>query len=885
MAPETPKTIYRKDYIPPKYLIDKVALRFELGEEETVITSRLAIRRNPAASSETTHEDVPLVLDGRGLALDSVSMNDNPINANDYTLGAEHLTIRKVPERFTLGIVNRIRPQDNTALEGLYRSSGNFCTQCEAEGFRKITYFLDRPDVLAKYTTTIVADRVRYPVMLSNGNAVERGESGDRHWIRWEDPFPKPCYLFALVAGDLVSLLDEFTTRSGRNVRLALYVQRHNLDKCNHAMESLKKAMAWDEDVFNLEYDLDEYMIVAVDDFNMGAMENKGLNIFNTRYVLAKQETATDDDYAAIEEVIAHEYFHNWTGNRITCRDWFQLSLKEGLTVFRDQEFSADQVARSIKRIQDVRLLREIQFTEDAGPMAHPVRPDSYLEISNFYTATIYNKGAEVIRMMKILLGQAGFLRGMDCYIRRHDGEAATIDNFILAMEETNHTDFGQFRRWHDQAGTPEVVAEGQYDAKKKIYTLSLSQSCRATPNQPQKEPFHIPLAVGLVDENGQDLPLRLAGEEKTFPPGTRVLSLRNAKEQYRFMDIPHRPIPSLPRGFSAPIILKMTRTEDELAFLLASDSDPFTRWDAGQVLATRLILNLVTKYRKNERMMLPGILIEAFEKTLSDTRTEQALIAEILTLPTEIQLGMQMECIDVEGIHKARQFMRHGLAHALQDRLMDAYHRYRRDEPFDYSPKSAGKRRLKNLCLGYLMELPGPEIQALCFSQFEHADNMTDSLAALVFLANTECAKRIEALKRFETRWRRDPLVMDKWFTAQATSRLPNTLQAVKELMGHAAFSLKNPNKVRALIGAFCQRNQAGFHEASGAGYTFLVDQVLALDAMNPQIAARLSSTLSRWRAFDPERQKRMQKEIERILAKSELSKDTYEIASKMLA
>nr|VFK62027.1 MAG: aminopeptidase N [Candidatus Kentron sp. UNK] len=879
----TPKITFRKDYTPPDYLIDEVALHFDLGEEETIVTSRLAVRRNPAMGN--ANEDAPLILDGRGLIPDSVSVDDDPISADNYGVDAEHLTIWRVPERFGLTVVNRIRPQDNTALDGLYRSGGNFCTQCEAEGFRKITYFLDRPDVLARYATTIVADRAHYPVLLSNGNAMERGESGDRHWVRWIDPFPKPCYLFALVAGDLACFSDEFTTRSGRRVRLSLYTQHHNADKCDHAMGSLKKAMAWDEAVFDLEYDLDEYMIVAVDDFNMGAMENKGLNIFNSRYVLARPETATDDDYAAIEEVIAHEYFHNWTGNRVTCRDWFQLSLKEGLTVFRDQEFSADQVARSIKRIQDTRLLREAQFPEDGGPMAHPVRPESYMEISNFYTATIYNKGAELIRMMRALLGREGFLRGIALYIRRHDGEAVTIEDFVLAIEEAGRMDLGQFRRWYEQAGTPTVAAEGRYDAKEKTYTLTLNQSCKPTPGQSEKEPLHIPLAVGLVDENGQDLPLKLTGEEKASPPGARVLSLRESSEQFQFTGVPHRPIPSLLRGFSAPVTLKMTRSVDDLAFLLAFDSDPFARWDAGQSLATKLILDLVAEYQAGKTLAFNPVLAEAFENILRNTRIEKALTAEILTLPTEIHLGMQMECVDVDAIHYARQFVRRRVAQRLKDRFFNGYHRYGSDKPYRYEALRAGERRLKNICLGFLMELPTPEIQALCFSQFRDADNMTDVLAALSLLANTDCAERGEALGIFETRWRHDSLVMDKWFATQAVSQLPNTLQTVRELTNHAAFSLKNPNKVRALIGAFCQRNQLRFHAADGDGYAFLVDQVLALDAMNPQIAARLLSAFSRWRAFDPERQQSMRASIHKILTQPKLSRDTYEIASKMIA
>jgi len=884
MSLPTPKTIFRKDYTSPDYLINQVALEFQLGEEESIVTSRLTIHRNRAIA----HSDAnpPLVLDGRGLVLDSITMDGRPLAADRYTVEDEHLTLSGVPAHCTLTIVTRIRPQENTTLEGLYRSGGNFCTQCEAEGFRKITYFLDRPDVLARYTTTIIADQTRYPVLLSNGNAMQRGQlDGNRHWVRWEDPFPKPCYLFALVAGDLVCFPDRFTTRSGREVTLSLYVQQHNIDKCQHAMASLKKAMAWDEETFGLEYDLDECMIVAVDDFNMGAMENKGLNIFNSRYVLAKPETATDDDYSAIEEVIAHEYFHNWTGNRVTCRDWFQLSLKEGLTVFRDQEFSADQVARSIKRIQDVRILRENQFAEDGGPIAHSVRPESYMEISNFYTVTIYNKGAEVIRMLQALLGKAGFLRGIARYIQDHDGQAATIEDFVLAMEKTNDMDLSQFRRWYAQAGTPEVSAVGEYDAEQKTYTLTLHQSCPPTPGQPEKHPFHIPLGLGLLDESGQDLPLVLAGD----PPAeaenrTRVLSLRTSEQAFRFTHVPVAPVPSLLRGFSAPINLKIERSHEELAFLLAHDSDPFARWDAGQTLASRLMLDSIATHQAGKEIRLPRLFIKALEKTLSDGRSERALIAEILTLPTEIYLGMQMECIDPEAIHQAWTSTRRALAEALEELLLDTYYTHRNDGPYRYDPELAGRRRLKNVCLGYLMELDKPDIRGLCLSQFHQADNMTDALAALTWLANTDCSERLQALAAFEERWHHDPLVLDKWFSVQATARLADTLQLVEQLMTHSAFFLKKPNKVRALIGAFCQRNQVRFHRSDGAGYRFLADQVLALDAMNPQIAARLLGAMNRWRAFDAIRQQAMSGEIQRILAEPNLSRDTREIGLKMM-
>nr|VFJ69752.1 MAG: aminopeptidase N [Candidatus Kentron sp. FM]VFJ69980.1 MAG: aminopeptidase N [Candidatus Kentron sp. FM]VFK05847.1 MAG: aminopeptidase N [Candidatus Kentron sp. FM] len=900
---QTPKITFRKDYVPPCYFIDRIALRFELGEEETIVTSHLAIRRNPGRALDGCEA---LVLDGRGPVLDSIAVDGLPLTAGEYRLDAEHLTVPAVPERFTLTTVGRIRPQDNTALEGLYRSGGNFCTQCEAEGFRKITWFADRPDVLTKYTTTIVADRERYPVLLSNGNLVQQGAGRGEddldpdpgyHWVRWADPFPKPCYLFALVAGDLACITDRFTTRSGREVRLALYVQHHNVDKCEHAMQSLKKAMAWDERVFDLEYDLDDYMIVAVDDFNMGAMENKGLNIFNSRYVLARPETATDEDYAAIKEVIAHEYFHNWTGNRVTCRDWFQLSLKEGLTVFRDQEFSADQVARSLKRIDDVRVLREAQFAEDAGSMAHPVRPESYMQINNFYTATVYNKGAEVIRMMRTLLGQESFLVGIAVYIRSHDGQAATIEDFVNAMENASTGDWRAFRRWYTQAGTPVVTAKGRYNAAKKTYKLSFSQSCPPTPGQPKKLPFHIPVRLGLLDADGRELTLKLAGEGATSrvvpldaASRTRVLSLRKVRESFEFINIPSPPIPSLLRGFSAPVILKMERGVEELAFLLANDTDPFARWDAGQTLASKLMLDLIAARQAGEPLELSGLLVDAFRKTLRESRLEAGLIAGLLTLPTEVTLGMHMAradtSIDPDAIHHVWRFVRRELAGALEEALLDGYHAHRIDAPYRYDPELAGRRRLKNLCLGYLMELDDPVIHSLCFDQFHFADNMTDTLAALVCLANTEDIEpdqRREVLAAFETRWRDDTLVLDKWFTVQATARLPDTLAAVEGLMGHEAFSLKNPNRVRALIGAFCQRNQVRFHEADGSGYRFLADRVLALDPMNPQIAARLLGAMGRWRSFDSARQRAMGAEIDRILAEPGLSEDTREVALKM--
>ncbi|MCB1822102.1 MAG: aminopeptidase N, partial [Candidatus Competibacteraceae bacterium] len=652
MSTKVPTTTYLKDYAPSCYRIPEIALRFELGEDFTVVRSRLQIVR-----AESTLAGTPLMLNGQHLELMALELNGSPLDINRYQLDADHLTLLDPPAEFELTVVTRLRPQDNAALEGLYQSSGNFCTQCEAEGFRRITYFLDRPDVMAVFTTTIVADQSRYPVLLSNGNLVDQGKLADgRHWATWHDPFPKPSYLFALVAGRLQAVEDRFTAHSGRQVALRIYVEPENIGQCEHAMYSLKQAMTWDEERFGLEYDLDLYMIVAVGDFNMGAMENKGLNIFNTKYVLAKPETATDADYQGILGVIGHEYFHNWTGNRITCRDWFQLSLKEGLTVFRDQEFSSDLGSRGVKRIEDVRILRSSQFPQDAGPMAHPVRPDSYIEINNFYTVTVYNKGAEVIRMMQTLLGQEGFRRGMDLYFQRHDGQAVTCDDFAAAIADANGADFTQFKRWYNQAGTPELTVNDAYDPDTRCYTLIIQQSCPPTPDQSHKEPFHIPLAIGLLDTEGRDLPLQLAGEQE--PQGTsRVLELRETEHVFNFINVHSRPVPSLLRGFSAPVKINSAESDDDLRFRLAHDSDDFNRWDAGQTLATRLILTLVEDRRQGQAWMLPESFSAAFGQALT-SGADPALLAQVLSLPGETWLAEQMTVVDVTGIHAARRFV-----------------------------------------------------------------------------------------------------------------------------------------------------------------------------------------------------------------------------------
>ena len=875
MYRDTPQPILLKDYQPPEFLIDRVALRFDLGEEGTQVAATLEIRRNPAGP----RGDGSLHLDGEGLELYSLALDGGRLAPDGYRLDPGGLTIRGVPDHFRLDTEVLIHPETNTALEGLYRSRGMFCTQCEAEGFRRITYFIDRPDVMARFSTEIVAGKARYPVLLSNGNPLEQRDLGDgRHLARWDDPFPKPSYLFALVAGDLCWIEDRFRTRSGREVTLRIYSEPENIDKCDHAMRSLQKAMAWDEERFGREYDLDIYMIVAVNDFNMGAMENKGLNVFNAKYVLARPETATDQDFLGIEGVIAHEYFHNWTGNRITCRDWFQLSLKEGLTVFRDQEFSADMGSRAVKRIDDVRLLRSHQFAEDAGPMAHPVRPDSYIEINNFYTSTVYEKGAEVVRMQANLLAPARFREAMDLYFERHDGQAVSTDDFVRCMEDAGGRDLRQFRLWYEQAGTPELQVWGEHDPATSTYSLSVCQHCPPTPGQPEKPPFHIPLAVGLIDPDGQDIPLRLEGEEGAVA-GTRLLEVREVEQAFRFVGVPRKPVPSLLRGFSAPVKVRHDYSDADLMFLMAHDSDGFIRWDAAQTLTRRVILRSVA----DPACPISEGFLAAFRTALLNA-PDPWLLAEVLSLPSETYLADQMEVADVDGIHRARERVKTGVAETLRSELMDAYRAHADPGGYDLEPKSIGRRRLKNLCLGYLIQLGDPEVTALCLDQFRDGTNMTDVVAALRLLADSSAPEGEEALAAFYARWRDDTLVLDKWFSIQATSKRADTLQRVTRLLEHPAFSIRNPNKVRSLIGAFCSGNPVRFHDRTGAGYCFLADRVLEIDPVNPQIAARLLRQMARWRRHDAARQWLMRAELERVLAREDLSKDSYEVASRSL-
>ncbi|GIZ12109.1 aminopeptidase N [Pseudomonas sp. NCCP-436] len=885
MRTEQPKMIYLSEYRVPDYLIDETHLTFELFEDHSLVHAQLVMRRNPEAGVGLP----PLVLDGQQLELLELKLDDRVLGEGDYTLTDSHLTLQPSAERFVIDSSVRIHPESNTALEGLYKSGKMFCTQCEAEGFRKITFYLDRPDVMSKFTTTLSAEQHRYPVLLSNGNPIASGsEEGGRHWATWEDPFKKPAYLFALVAGDLWCVEDSFTTMSKREVALRIYVEPENIDKVQHAMDSLKRSMKWDEEVYGREYDLDIFMIVAVNDFNMGAMENKGLNIFNSSCVLAKAETATDAAHQRVEAVVAHEYFHNWSGNRVTCRDWFQLSLKEGFTVFRDSEFSADTHSRVVKRIEDVAYLRTHQFAEDAGPMAHPVRPDAYMEISNFYTLTIYEKGAEVLRMIHTLLGPELFRKGSDLYFERHDGQAVTCDDFVKAMEDASGIDLTQFKRWYTQAGTPRLEVVEAHDAAAQTYSLTFRQSCPATPGQSEKLPFVIPVALGLLDAQGNELPLRLQGEAAA-QGSSRVLSVTEAEQTFTFEGIAEKPLPSLLRGFSAPVKLGFPYDRDQLMFLMQHDNDGFNRWEAGQQLSVQVLQELIGQHQRGEALVLDQRLVSALRTLLEDETLDQAMVAEMLSLPGEAYLTEISEVADVEAIHAAREFARKELAMTLFAPLWARYQANRevsRATPYVAEAAHFARRSLQNIALSYLMLSEKPEVLAACVEQFENADNMTERLAALAVLVNSPFQQeRDKALAMFADYFRDDALVMDQWFSVQAGCPLPGGLERVHALMQHEAFTLKNPNKVRALIGAFANQNLINFHRADGAGYRFLADQVIALNALNPQIASRLLAPLTRWRKYDSARQTLMKAELERILTSGELSSDVYEVVSKSLA
>ncbi len=876
-----PQVIRREDYRVPDFLVDHVSLYVDIHDGHTRVTADLDIRRNPLSADG----GAPLRLDGEGIALRELLLDGLPLEAGEYRLEEKYLEIPGVPESFRLRTVGDIDPAANTALEGLYVSHGMYCTQCEAEGFRRITWFLDRPDVMARFRTTIEGDQVRYPLLLSNGNRVAREVlPGGRHRATWEDPFPKPCYLFALVAGDLACLEDEFTTMSGRRVTLQIFVEPQDLDKTAHAMDSLKRSMRWDEEVFGREYDLDIYMIVAVSHFNMGAMENKGLNVFNTSCVLANPRTQTDTAFQRVEAVIAHEYFHNWSGNRVTCRDWFQLSLKEGFTVYRDAEFSKDMHSRVVKRIEEVNFLRTVQFPEDAGPLAHPVRPDSYVEINNFYTVTVYEKGAEVVRMLRTLLGADGFRRGCDLYFARHDGQAVTCDDFVRALEDATGTDLAQFRRWYAQAGTPVLTVSDDWDAARGEYRLRLRQSCLRTPGQAEKLPFVIPLVFGLLDpQSGAELAVPVDADARLRQgEGGTLLAITDASTELVFRGLPRRPLPSLLRGFSAPVKLEYEYSDEQLSFLARHDSDGFNRWDAGQRLMLRSLLAATADVQAGRTVRLPDALRDLLADVVARAAEDPALAAEALALPAESYVADQMAVADPGAVHEARQALRQALALALRQPLLGAYERFRADGPWQASAAAIARRAFRNGLLGLLGALPDAEVESLLREQYARADNMTDQFAALRAAVHGGYACADDLLARFHAQWQHEALVVDQWFSVQVTSPAIDALARARALLAHPQFELTNPNRVRALTGAFAGGNPAQFHRTDGAGYRFLAEQVIALDRVNPQVAARMAGQFSRWLRYDGVRQARAAEAMEQILACTPLSPNLYEVVHK---
>lgn len=876
MKDAQPKAIFLKDYRSPAYEIKTTDLTFELGEESSLVTSKLTMDKL---------RDEALELNGQILELVSVAIDDKELGSNDYQVTDEHLIINDLPASFVLTVVTKIKPQDNTALEGLYKSSGMFCTQCEAEGFRRITYYLDRPDVMSVFTTTIIADQSKYPVLLSNGNLTESTKMDDgRHKTVWHDPHKKPCYLFALVAGDLQHIEDSFTTMSGIDVTLRIFVEPQNIDKCDFAMDALKRSMKWDEEVYGREYDLNIFNIVAVDDFNMGAMENKSLNIFNSSCVLANPKTATDATYQRIEAIVAHEYFHNWSGNRVTCRDWFQLSLKEGFTVFRDAEFSADMGSRAVKRIEDATLMRTAQFAEDAGPMAHPIRPASFIEISNFYTLTIYEKGAEVVRMIYNLLGADNFRKGSDLYFDRHDGQAVTTEDFVKAMEDASGVDLVQFRHWYNQAGTPEIAVEGEYDEANKTYTLTFKQSCRPTPETDEKKPFHIPVKLGLLLENGQEAELSCI-QGADFNRNTQVIGLKQKEESYVFENIESKPVPSLLRGFSAPVKLKFDYSRDDLLFLMANDSDGFNRWDAGQSLALDIMLELSQHVLNSEDLTLDERLVEVFKSLLQNQQLDPAMVAQMLSLPSVSYMMEQQVPAEVHALITARGFVKHELAAQLHTVFKACYDRCQLDGEYQPVQEHMAKRALKNLCLQYMLESGEVEYLALAQEQFNQADNMTDQSAALTAMVNsTFRSEAQDALDAFYAQWQHDPLVVNQWLSIQAASEHLDGVEGINRLSAHDAFDIKNPNKVRSVVGVFAGQNLRHFHHSNGEGYQWLAQQILTLDELNPQIASRLVGPLTKWRRLANPNGELMKKALETIHQKANLSKDVYEVVHKSL-
>lgn len=865
------KAKYRKDYKTPDFTVTDIYLDFQLDPNHTVVTATTKFQRlNDEATS--------LRLDGHSFQFSSIKFNGESFTA--YQQDGEGLTLNlsnKSAAEFELEIVTILVPAENTSLQGLYQSGEGICTQCEAEGFRQITYMLDRPDVLARYTTKITADKTKYPYLLSNGNRIAEGElDNGRHWVEWRDPFPKPSYLFALVAGDFDLLQDKFITKSGREVALELYVDRGNLDRAGWAMESLKKSMKWDEDRFNLEYDLDIYMIVAVDFFNMGAMENKGLNIFNSKFVLANPQTATDEDYLAIESVIAHEYFHNWTGNRVTCRDWFQLSLKEGLTVFRDQEFSSDTGSRAVNRINNVKFLRTTQFAEDASPMAHPIRPEKVIEMNNFYTVTVYEKGAEVIRMLHTLLGETGFQKGMALYIKENDGKAATCEDFVSAMERANELDLTQFRRWYSQSGTPELLISDAYDEKNHTYHLTVSQSTPPTADQMEKVNLHIPLKIALYAQDGTKQMLQCDGK-----PLSGVLNITEKDQVFEFHGIYGRPVPALLEDFSAPVKLDYDYTTEQLITLLKFAENAFVRWDAAQMLLTNELRRNVTHFQQGEDFEISPQILTALSQVLENYEEDIELATLILTLPREVEFAESFKTIDPDGIVAAREFILRAIAEHLKEQLLKIYNHIRLEE-YRIIQQDIALRAMRNLCLGYLAYTSFGN--NLVHKHYNAANNMTDTLAALAAASKASLPCRDTLLADFEQKWQHDGLVMDKWFALQATRPDENVLEIVNQLMDHPSFNFNNPNRLRALVGSFANQNLKAFHEISGSGYRFLTDVLIRLNDSNPQVAARLVEPLIRFARYDAQRQTLMKRALERLSAVENLSKDLFEKIEKAL-
>ena len=866
-----------EDYRPPDFMVEAVDLTFRLESQATKVACVQLLRPRHGAKE--------LVLAGDELKLVSVKVNGSPLRPEQYDASPDKLVIRGVPDAaFSLEIVTELDPAANTRLMGLYRSSGTWCTQCEAEGFRRITYYLDRPDVLSVFTTRIEAPKDVAPVLLSNGNLIESGDlPGDRHYAVWHDPFPKPSYLFAMVAGDLGILSDTFTTKSGRKIALNIYCEHGKEERCRWAMESLKRSMRWDEEAFGREYDLNIFNIVAVSDFNMGAMENKGLNVFNDKYVLADPETATDIDYSHVEGVIAHEYFHNWTGNRITCRDWFQLCLKEGLTVYRDQEFTSDVRSRPVKRIADVRTLQARQFPEDAGPLAHPVRPEAYSEINNFYTPTVYEKGAEVVRMLKTVLGEAGFRDGMNLYFDRHDGQAVTIEDFLASFADATGADLAQFKRWYSQAGTPQLAAEGQYDPRQKTYTLTLTQSIPPTPGQPTKQPMHMPVRFGLVGQNGEDL-------EYESVEGARVegdvIHLTEPTQRLTFKGVSVRPVPSLLRGFSAPVRLSIDLSPEDLLFQLRADADPFNRWQAAQTLATRTLIAGTAAAARGERATIDNALIDALVDVAENDQLEAAFRAQVLQLRGEADIAREIgKDVDPDAIAAARNAVRAGMAERAGVRLLALFDGLRAGGPFSPDAASAGRRSLANTALDLAAAGRDTNAVARAVARYRNADNMTDRSAALAIMIGNALPERAEALADFHDRYQDDALVLDKWLAFEAMVPAPGALDRVRELLGHPSFSLTNPNRIRSLVGTFAGANQTQFNRADGQGYDFLADFVIDLDKRNPQTAARLLVSFRSWRALESKRRAAAERALRRVADVPDLSTDTRDIVTRTLA